>query len=187
MRALPRSPTPRADCWEPSEFSDWFTHPLSPAADENGLSELFPGAQTSWPELDSFSDLFPCPSQLEGTFSNNAPLSPPATDDWNHFDECSDIDDPLSHYQDAEDNRNDKNHGEDGHDEDDVVFISSQPIQPRDSSSPIKHEDFPDTTQNHRPPAPSMSKIPLGATRLLLNPEVLSKARRAWLKTRNRS
>ncbi|KAH7201268.1 hypothetical protein DER44DRAFT_900001 [Fusarium oxysporum] len=146
LEPLPPCPTPRADCGDLAEFSDWFTCPLSPATDERGLSELFPGAQTSWPELDGFSDLFPCPSQLEGTFSNDAPLSPPPTDDCNHF-ECSDIDDALSHHQDGGDNRNDKKHEEDGYDEDDVVFISSKPIQPRDSSSPIKHEDFPDPTQ----------------------------------------
>ncbi|KAH7459822.1 hypothetical protein FOMA001_g19820 [Fusarium oxysporum f. sp. matthiolae] len=146
LKPLPPCPTPRADCGDLAECSDWFACPLSPATDERGLSELFPGARTSWPELDGFSDLFPCPSQLEGTFSNDAPLSPPPTDDCYHF-ECSDIDDALSHHQDGGDNRNDKNHGEDGYDEDDVVFISSQPIRPRDSSSPIQHEDFPDPTQ----------------------------------------
>ncbi|KAF5709866.1 hypothetical protein FGLOB1_5748 [Fusarium globosum] len=102
----------------------------------------------------SFSDLFPCPSQLEGTLSNDAPLSPPQTDDCNHFDECSDIDDALSHHQDGGDNRNGKNNGEDGYDEDDVVLFSSQPIQPRDSSSPIKHENFTDPTPESPPTSP---------------------------------
>ncbi|RBA12851.1 hypothetical protein FPRO05_14073 [Fusarium proliferatum] len=158
VESLAHCPTPRAEYGDLSDFSEWFTYPLSPATDEKGLSELFPGAQTSWPELDGFSDLFPYPSQLDGTFSNDAFPSPPTTDDCNRL-ECSDIDDVLSHHQDGRDNRNDKKHGEDGCDEDDVVFISSQPIQPKDSSSPIEHDGLSDPDPTPESPATSPKHV----------------------------
>ncbi|KAF5986477.1 hypothetical protein FCOIX_1536 [Fusarium coicis] len=158
VEPLAHCPTPRAECGDLSGFSGCFTYPSSPKTDDVVLSELFPGVQTSCSELDSFSDLFQYPLQLDGTFSNDAPPSPPTTDDCNHL-ECSDIGDVLSHPQDGRDNRNDKKHGEDGCDEDDVVFISSQPIQPKDSSSPIKHGGLSDPDPTPESPSTSPKHV----------------------------
>ncbi|UZP36745.1 hypothetical protein NXS19_004561 [Fusarium pseudograminearum] len=142
LEPLPRCPTPMADYGDFSEFSESFSYPLSPTTDKRSLSELFSCAQTPRAKLDEFSDLFSCPSPLEGNLSINAPPSAQLLDDCNHCG-CSDVDDELAHHLDDEEDN--EGHGEDH--EDDVVFISSQSIQRKDSSSSIKHEDILDLTK----------------------------------------